>query len=305
MAGSDARALAATMAADLKTTPGGPLDFGDIDLRPAVEQVLFATLRAGSVPRDGLRRRALAAVRGPAAAIAALRGTGAVQPADVLVLLLAGVHRSLFAPVAGALSRSHPEIEVMQVTAGRAARDHRLADLPTAAGQMTARAGLNVLAHRVDRRALARSTHSWDALVGSEEAGALRRLASDTIVRLAVEAARIDAAVAAVQPRVVAVYDEIDVWGRLLAAAAHRHGAVAVDLPHAEAVDVEAIRGGGYDLMGVYGPRAATVVEAAGVPPERIEVVGPAGFDALAEGGPAGGRATGTRHPGRDSTAAG
>ena len=46
MAGSDARALAATMAADLKTTPGAPLDFGDIDLRPAVEQVYSLKGRA-------------------------------------------------------------------------------------------------------------------------------------------------------------------------------------------------------------------------------------------------------------------
>lgn len=286
MVGSDARALAATMSADLEAVSGAPLRFRGIDLAPALEQVLFSSLRAGALPPTGLRRKVLGPFRRPAAVASALRGSGAIRPADVMVLLLAGVHRSLFSPVAESLARLHPEIEVVAVTAGRAARDARLEHLPTAARQMTARSAIALLAHRVDRRAIARATRSWDGVVGRAEAAALRGLVAETIDRLAVEASRIDAAIAAARPRVVATYDEIDAWGRLLASVAHRHGAIAVDLPHAEAVDVEAIRGADYDLMGVYGPRAAAVVEAAGIPPERIEIVGPARFDALVRTSP-------------------
>jgi hypothetical protein len=109
----------------------------------------------------------------------------------------------------------------------------------------------------------------------------MRGIAGDAITRLGIEAIRLDAAVRAARPRVLVTYDEVDAWGRLLTAIAGRHGVPVVDLPHAEAVDVDAIRGVDYAAMGTFGPRAASVLQAAGVPSERIAVVGPARFDRL------------------------
>lgn len=281
VAGSDARAIASAMSGDLREVAGDPLRFHGIDLGPAVEQVLFTALRAG-VPRGDRRQRVLEVLRRPMAAVASLRRSGAApRSADVMVLLLAGVHRMLFAPVEQSIGRLRPELRVVEIAAGRATRDPLLADLPSANDLLNRPSAIDLLGHSVDRRAVAVATRSWDGMVGQVQAAALRRFAAQTIIRLAVEAARIEAAVMAVRPRLVATYDEIDAWGRLLTAVAHRHDAIAVDLPHAEAVDVEAIRGVTYDLMGVYGPRAAAVVEAAGVARGRIEIVGPAHFDGL------------------------
>lgn len=279
--------MAGELSLDLADADGAPLQVRGIDLRAAVEQVLFATLRSASGRSPGPRRAVQAALRRPGLVVRSLRRRPALDRADVLVLLLSAVHRRLFAMVGDELARDHPDLEVRMMTAGRAARDRRLADLPAIATQLGPREAVTLVRHPVSGREIARATREWPDRLGQETATSLRRVAADAILRLAAEALRLDAALATMRPRVVAVYDEIDAWGRLVTEIAPRHGARTVDLPHAEAVDVEAIRGAGYDVMAVYGSRAAGVLAAAGVARERIEIVGPAAFDRLVRATPA------------------
>ncbi len=279
--GASERDLAASMMGDLRAAPRSALEMRGIDLGPAVEQVLFSSLRAGHAGEIGLRPRVRQLARRPVAALGALRAPQRLPRADVMVIALADVHRRLFAPVGAELGRIDAGISVIQVAAGRAAMDPRLADLPGVPRQLTRRSALALMRHRVDHRVLAAATAAWDGKVGAEVASSLRPRMIDTIGRLALEAARIDDTMAAVRPRAIVMYDEIDAWSRLVTTVAHRRGVTVVDLPHAEAVDADAIRGAGYDLMGVYGPRSAAVVAAAGVPDHRIVIVGPAGFDTL------------------------
>ncbi|MEO5985682.1 MAG: hypothetical protein ABIW50_07920 [Candidatus Limnocylindria bacterium] len=257
------------------------LEFRGIDLGSSVEQVLFTSLRAGGPLRVGLRRRLPRLLRRPVAALSALRRTEPAHAADVLVIALADVHRRLFAPVAAEFARLDPSLTTTLMSAGRGAQDPRLAELPAVSRQLKRRSAIALMGHRVDRRRLAHAAQRWDTIVGGRVADELVPFVADTIARLAVEAARIDDTLEAVRPRAVVMYDEIDVWSRLVVRVARRHDVAAVDLPHAEAIDVEAIRGAHYDLMGVFGPRAAAVLSSAGVPDDRIVVVGPAGFDPL------------------------
>lgn len=268
------------MLADVRAA-GAVLEFLGIDLGPSVEQVLFSNLRAGIPLRVGLQRPLARLLRRAVASLSALRRTDGAPVADVLVIALSAVHRRLFAPVAAELARLEPSLTTTLVAAGRGAQDPRLAEVPAVSSHLTRSSAFALMRHRVDRPRLAGALEHWGSIVGSPIADDLVPFVADTIARLAVEAARIEDTLAAVRPRAVVMYDEIDAWSRLVVGVARRHGATVVDLPHAEAVDVDAIRGAEYDLMGVYGPRAAAVVRSAGVPSDRIVVVGPAGFDSL------------------------
>jgi glycosyltransferase involved in cell wall biosynthesis len=84
------------------------------------------------------------------------------------------------------------------------------------------------------------------------------------------------------RPGVVAAFDEVGTWARLLPAVAARHGVLSLDLPHAEAVDPVAIQGAAYDRMAVYGSRSAAVLRRAGIPDGRIVEIGAPRFDRLA-----------------------
>jgi len=278
---AEARALAREISADLAALPGDPLVHRSLDLTKAFEQVLFTAFRAPEAtpfrPAAGWRTRA----RGPAAAVDAVRGRSPDEPADLMVLLLASVHHRLFVPVADELGRRDPRLRAGLVRAARAARDPELASLPSTAGALRARDALTASRPAVDARAARPVVDARRDRLSPSEASALVSSIGDTLVRLRIEAMRLDAAVARVCPRAIAAYDEIDAWSRLVAAVAARRGIVTVDLPHAEAADAEAIRGVGYDLMGVFGPRAARVVGAAGVDPARVRIVGPAAFDAI------------------------
>ena len=279
---ASARRAARTLVERLAREAPGALDAAGVDISSAVEQVFFSELRAVGCPPSPSSSRLRTALRPPGAWIEALRPQTRAAAADVMVLLSVGVHRELFRPVLAALARRDPAIAVTQVTAGRAARVARLRDLARISAQLPTPSALATLRTLGSDGRIRRAMDGTQAL-GEDSAQHLRATASDTIVRLRLEASRLDATMARIRPRAVVAYDEIDAWGRLLAAVAHRRGVPAVDLPHAEAVDVEAIRGVGYDLMGVYGPRAAAVLQAAGVPPERIAVVGAARFDALVD----------------------
>jgi hypothetical protein len=249
-----------------------------IDLVPAFVQVLFTTLRSGTVTHRN--RRALVARWGrlPAAAAA---GFGGRRPrrGDVLMLVLARVHQQLFASVAEVLAREHPPPLIREIAAGRAGRDRRLGSLPHLARTYLPHSAYGALARIADPWRFPRATRSWTSMVETPNSD-IRAAAHDSLLRLAIEAARLDATLAEVRPRLAIAYDEIDAWGRLLAAASRTRGIPSLDLPHAEAVDVAAIRGAAYDVMAVFGPRAANVLAAANVS-ARVVQVGAARFDGL------------------------
>jgi hypothetical protein len=274
--GVEARAFARRVAADVE--PPGLVSVHGIDLRPALEQVLFTALRAG-VPATNRTAAFRRLARSSWAALGALRSGRRVAPAELLVFLLSGVHRQLFDPVEERLRADSPRIPVSAVTVGRAARDPTLTYLPAWSGQAGA-ASAGLLPAR-GARELRAAVREAGAGLGRDLAADLASAAVDAVARLRVEAVRIDACLDAARPRLAVIYDEIDAWGRLVCAAAHRRGVPVVDLPHAEAVDVEAIRGVAYDAMGVFGPRAAATLESAGVDPGRIAIVGAARFDPL------------------------
>ncbi len=92
---------------------------------------------------------------------------------------------------------------------------------------------------------------------------------------------RLDTVVQAARPRVIAAYDEINAYARLLPVIARRHGTVSLDLPHAEVANPHAVAGAGYDWMAVFGSRASAVLQEGGIQPDRIVEVGAARFDAL------------------------
>lgn len=280
LADDDPRRLARRLVDDLRgVSPAAFRPLG-LDIGPAVEQVLFLAIR--DAPATDVRRPRSRILRRAAGVAGIVRPGAQVERRDVLVVLLAGVHARLFRPVEAELGARLPGIAIGAATAGRAARHPDLRAVPTIARQAgwgEARALANV---GVGARQLREASVRWVDRVGPERAAALRHTAGDALARLAVEAIRLEATVRRARPRVIVTYDEIDAWGRLICAVAAPRGIRVVDLPHAEAVDVEAIRGVTYDAMGVYGPRAARVLEAAGVRSERIAIVGPAGFDALA-----------------------
>jgi hypothetical protein len=90
-------------------------------------------------------------------------------------------------------------------------------------------------------------------------------------------------AIRATGATVVATYDEVGRWGRLVAAAAAAERIRSVDLPHAEAVDEVAMRGIGFDRIAVFGELSAERVANAGVERDRIVEIGSPALDALVE----------------------
>jgi hypothetical protein len=135
------------------------------------------------------------------------------------------------------------------------------------------------------RRAVGQALHAgagaWDEAVGPVRARQLRRVADVEVGRIALGAAGLVSLVRRWRPAVLAAFDEVGTWARLLPAVARAHGVRSVDLPHAEAADPVAIRGAGYDVMATYGPRASAVLREAGVEEGRIAEIGAPRLDPL------------------------
>ena len=267
------------LARDLLTrAPRELLTVDGIDLAPALEQVIFAALRAP----DPRRALPAAYARVARAAVDGLLPDAAIDGSDLLVVLLNSVHLQVFAPVRAALAEMAPNLRVGFVRVSRAAADTRLADLPRADRHLAPRQ-IPALFRLVGRRPriVASLRDAWAPRVGAPAAGWLADLAGDAVVRLGIEGLRLDAVLQEARPRVVATYDEINAYSRLLTVLADHHGAVSLDLPHAEAANPHAIAGVRYDWMAVFGRRAAEVLAASGFPPARVVEVGAARFDAL------------------------
>jgi hypothetical protein len=283
-----ARSLVETLAARSGGTDDG-LRLAGVDLAGALEQQLFFALRDGRRPGRGLRATVEGAgelVRPIGAAALGLTGWRLPHPGDgpMAVLVRDPTHYPVLAQIEVELRSSGDETLAL-LRVGRAARATpahamapRLVDLvdprlALAAGALRGRFGAT----------LRRGAGAWDAEVGEARATELRRIAALEAGRIALGAAALISVARRWRPSLLAAFDEVGTWARLLPAVARAHGIPSLDLPHAEAADAVAIQGVDYDGMATYGPRATAVLREAGVPAERIIEIGAPRFDPLVE----------------------
>jgi hypothetical protein len=194
------------------------------------------------------------------------------ERATVLVAAQQPIHLALYAAIDAELRRRGMASRSVDVARAGPAADERLGRALSLRGAMM-----------LSRHAMAVRR---DVPVSTRRAGddeRLYRAARDILVRLAVQAAQLDAVVARVRPACLVTFNEIGTWSRLGPAVARANGIPAIDLPHAEAVDAEAIEGLPHDAIAVYGPRSAELMARAGVDPGRVHVIGPLRYDSLAE----------------------
>jgi hypothetical protein len=285
----EARALAATVA----TRAPALLRAGGVDLTSSFEQSLYMMLRTWErEDRDRIRLRPAPIARiVPFARLA--RASPRIPfdrrseaPGGALILISAAVHARLLAPVAAQAMQSFgmPLHVLAAASAGIVAKDAGASAFGSVR-QLEDILDLGWLprlgVHAVRSAAMADwATAPWTG-IDAPRAEILGRLAREAIPRLALMAARLDGAVRRLRPAVLATYDETGIWSRLLPAVAHANHLPAVDLPHGEAADPWGTMGAAYDMMAVYGPRAASVLRAANIPAERIAQVGAPAFDEL------------------------
>src|SRR5439155_1188689 len=243
----------------LARAPRELLAVDDIDLAPALEQAIFAAFRA---PPHRARALPTTFARVARAALDGLLPDAPMHGSDLLVVLLNSVHLQVFAPVRAALAEMAPNLRVGFVRVSRAAADTRAADLPRADRHL-ARRKIPALFRFASRRPRIEASlrDAWAPRVGALAAGRLAGLAGDSLVRLGIEGLRLDAVLQEARPRVVATYDEINAYSRLLPVLADRHGAVFLDLPHPEAANAHAIPGVRYDWMAGFGRSEAELHE--------------------------------------------
>ena len=265
------REVAREVVDDLQAVAPRALRLGSIDLSGALEQSIYMAL-----PRGGPHAASMSGPRSVArivrAVLAGRRSAGGADGAAVLVAAQQPIHLGLYAPVDAELRRRGTLSRTVDVVQAGPAADERLGRALSLRGAMM-----------LSRHAM---TVRSDLRVGSRRAGrdgGLSAAARDILVRLAVQAAQLDSVVARVRPACLVTFNEIGIWSRLGPAVARANEIPAIDLPHAEAADAEAIEGLPHDAIAVYGPRSAEVMARAGVDPSRIYVIGPLRYDSLAE----------------------
>jgi hypothetical protein len=293
-----ARRLAGELIAEIGAAEPALLELAGVELAGGLEQQLFFALRDGRTlprgPRAALGRMTSAAAP-LAAAAAGLFGRRRVPspgPKPLVVLVRDPAHYPVLAQIEVELQRAAGRSLAM-LRVGRAAsvRPHhvvapRLVDLfaPGLLGDLRRH-------RRLAASRLGRVPPGWPEQLGEVRADELRRVAMDELARIALGAAALLSAARGLDAALLAAFDEIGTWARILPAVGRRTGIPSLDLPHAEAADPIAIAGAEYDRWAVYGPRAAAVLRQAGVPDARIVSIGAPRFDPLVEalaGGPAG-----------------
>jgi hypothetical protein len=283
-----ARRRAGELVADLRQASAGATRFEGVDLAGAIEQQLFFAIREGR-PADpnGVRRltsSATATLRPAAAFGVGLMAWRLPKPgrAPLVVLVREPTHYPVLAQIEAELQASAGE-PLALVRVGRAAGvapAHAVA--PRLVELMDPPLAFRVSAYRRRVEAgLRAAAGAWALRVGEGRAAELRRLAGDEAGRIALGAAALLSVARRWRPRLLAAFDEIGTWARLLPEVARQDGIPSLDLPHAEAADPIAIRGAAYDCMATYGPRATAVLGEAGVTGERIVEIGAPRFDPL------------------------
>lgn len=263
--------------------------YGGADLAATIEHVLYTAIRhpqAHPAPSTG---GALARTIGRLGV--ALRETVTTasprQHGGLAVLVTQPVHVRVFEPIGSQLvAMGEPRPLVVVARTGVASHDElqELADLDLR-GSLPVTALAGVARYAVNVAATVRTPPPpWLELVGRTEAERLLRVVRAALPRLALDVARLDGFITAARPRAIACFSEAGILARVVPAVAATHGVPSADLPHAEAADPWGSAGMGYDAIGVYGPRAASVLRLAGIPANRITTLGPLPYDALIEG---------------------
>ena len=283
--GSDAwaaRHRAQALASELITNRPELVRVGEIDLAPALEHGLFTALRDGrlaATPKGSPRYAALARIVARWLTARRHPHPRTFASGAAILLPISGVHVALWRPVAAELAARGISTGLGWPISGTSCQHSP--DAPCAKSYLAAD-WLAVLARHAQaaERAQAELTRIWEPIADAD-AAALAGLAVTVVPRLALAAAQLETMLRVIQPAVVVAYNEVGPLSRLAPGVAHARGIAAVDLPHAEAADAAAIAGIGYDAVGVFGARAVEVMEAAGVPPERIVAVGAPHVDEL------------------------
>ncbi len=294
-----ARDLAHGAVDALRVGGASALSFDGVDLSGAIEQQLFFAFRDGrplatftSALLAG-QARSLGRTAAAMAAAAMPRRQRLPPPGGIVFLVRRAIHLEVVELIAARLRDLGGPPVVALLTNGAASTPtpsnvplRSLASLmhPSQIAILSAFELRGV----ADRRRLLRVL---EAALGPTEARIASDVVLDEVPRIALAAAALRSATLRLRPAVLGAFDEVGTWARILPAVGVCTGIPTIDVPHAEAADVAAICGAGYDRMAVYGPRAVRILEEAGIDPARIAVVGAPRFDPLAAlpgtGGPA------------------
>ena len=297
----EARRLARELVRGLRAAAPALLDFQGADLGPALEQRLYFALRDGSpAPRrlEALIDLAggLARIAGAAAASLLPRRRRDPGEGPLVALIRQVVRVRALRPIEDELRRLGGS-PLRLVTVSRAASEpvhHEFAVPLRDLLQPGVVPGLLRHLARVTA-GVGAATRGWDMVVPDGLAPRLRRVARAELPRVALGAAGIWSLVRRWRPALIVLFDEVGTWSRIVPAVARTAAIPTLDLPHAEANDPQAIAGADLDRMAVFGPRAARVLRAAGIPDERIVEVGSPHYDGLIRRGPAPDDAPGPR----------
>jgi hypothetical protein len=284
----EARELAGALVGELRRARPGILLLEGVVLADALEQQLFFALRdGGRMPTAAaarLRLRTAHVGRLAAAAIASAVSWRAPHPGarPIVALIAASVHVETLLRIEGHMQERAGEALTL-VRVGRAAAasvPHAFA--PRLGTLLDPALVPGLLAHVATLgTAMGPATAGWRTLLPRDRAAELRTIATDALGRIALGSTGLGSVARRWQPALLVAMDEVGTWARLLPAVGHRYDIPSLDLPHAEATDPIAIRGAGYDRLAVYGPKAATVMAAAGIGPERVTQIGAPRFDPL------------------------
>jgi hypothetical protein len=283
--GATERRLARALVARLPgSTPA--LTWTGIDLRSSAEHLLYGALRQPMVPAIDepygaarpLARIGREATRGVRPR--ARRGGGVI---DLAVFVTQPVHASLFAPIAEHLP---PGVAVRLVDARTHAGPSR--PIPGASERIADHIDLTLVSSLVPhtlavRRRLSAAPDAWRELVDASRAARLASILRRGLPLVALDTARVATFIARRRPAVIACFSESGLLARIVPAVATARSpdVAVVDLPHAEAADPWGTAGAAYDGVAVYGPRAAAVMQLAGIATERVVQIGPLRYDGL------------------------
>lgn len=255
------------------------VDLSGVDLTDTLEQAFFGVLR-----RQPPRHRVLGGDRLRAVLRVAAAAALGIRPASaptgrVIVLVKRAIRATVFRPIGDELRRRGlPEPLVVGL-------DPSLARDGEAAVDLTRQLGRNE-APRLLRFVLAAvrtplPVDEWRDIAPRTSLDVLAAVVRQTLPRLAVDAARLDAMVRRLRPTGLVAFQEVGPWARIIPAVGRARGVPTVDLPHAEANDPIGAFELRYDAIAVYGPRSAQLLEDVGVERARIHQVGPLRYDAL------------------------
>ena len=278
-----ARDLATRLVAEVRSAAPTLLAADGIDLSSAMEQHCYLWLVD---PHPA--RRAKARVFSSPTLAALGRAVGKNQPrtqADLrghgALLVQAAVHCRIWQPVAEACAQQG----MSPITVVAAARFHGGGGCEPDAqlSKYLDRRRASLLGRSALERALrwTDATRGWDSLLEAEQSTALRSRSRTALARLTSLALQLAVLIDELRPPLLITFAELSESSRIFGNAGKARGIPTLDLPHAEAVDPGRLRGLTYDRIAVFGPVAADVMRAAGVPTGRITEIGAPHFDRL------------------------